>query len=45
MITLTVNKTNLKIDEVIEQLPEETKNNSKYSYIKQTDDVEIYALL
>ena len=45
MITLIVHKTNLKIDEVIEKLPEATKSNSKYSYIKQTDAVEIYALL
>jgi len=44
MITLIVHKTNLKIDEIIKNLPETIKSNSKYGYKKQTDAIEIHAL-
>ena len=44
MITLIVHKSNLKIDAIIEQLPEKIKINSKYTYMSQTDNVEMYAL-
>ena len=38
MITLIVHKTNLKIDAIIEQLPEKIKSNSKYTYMSHCSD-------
>ena len=45
MITTVLNNTNKKIMALIEQLPEEVRNNDKYTYLRDVTKEELLAFL
>ena len=45
MITLIVEKTNKRLEVIIDRCAQKIGNNSRYGFIRKTDATEIYALI